>query len=394
MRRTTVVVGGGIVGLAAARAIALRQPDTRVVVLEKETEVALHQTGRNSGVIHSGIYYKPGSLKARTCIEGRRALLAFCAEHGIAHEVCGKVIVATDEAELPRLDALAERGSANGIRVRRLGGAELREREPAAAGIAALLVDDAGIVDYAGVCRALVEEIARGGGDVRTGCAVERIERTRSGVRVVGAWGALDADALVNCAGLHCDRVARAAGHSPSARIVPFRGEYYRLRASAPPLCRHLIYPVPDPAFPFLGVHLTRMVDGTVECGPNAVLALGREAYSWGEFSARDAAEMALFPGMWRLMARHWRAGLGEVRRSLFRGAFVRALQRLVPDLRAEHIEPAPAGIRAQAMEPSGALVDDFRVDVEAPCIHVLNAPSPAATASLAIGERIADYTR
>ncbi len=400
MQRTAAVIGGGIVGLATAARLA-RDPETRVIVLEKERALAAHQTGRNSGVIHSGIYYKPGSMKARTCIAGRKALLAYCVDRGIAHEVCGKVIVAVTESELPQLAMIAGRGRANGVGVRELSGDELCEREPAVAGVAALLVEDAGIVDYVGVCNALAEDIVRSGGEVRLGCPVTGIVPTATvagggarGATLTGAWGELRVDALVNCAGLHCDRVAALAGASPTARIVPFRGEYYKLRAGAPELCRHLIYPVPDPSFPFLGVHLTRMVGGGVECGPNAVLALGREAYTWGEFNARDALEVAMFPGFWRMAARHWRAGLGEVRRSLHLGSFVAALQRLVPDIRAEHLERAPAGIRAQAMDPTGAMVDDFRVTVDGPCVHVLNAPSPAATASLAIADHIVAHVR
>lgn len=385
-------------GLATGARLAAERPGDRVVVLEKESELASHQTGRNSGVIHSGIYYKPGSMKASTCIAGRRALLDYCVARRIRHEVCGKVIVATDQSELPRLATLEERGRANGVGVRRLGPEALREREPAVAGIAALLVEDAGIVDYVGVCRALAEDIERAGGEVRLRSAAEAFERRGERMAVSGPWGEVVADTVVNCGGLHCDRVARRAGASPRARIVPFRGEYYRLREGAPQLCRHLIYPVPDPSFPFLGVHLTRMVDGGVECGPNAVLALGREAYTWGRLNLRDTLEIATFPGFWRLAARHWRAGMDEVRRSLHVGSFVAALQRLVPDIRAEHIEPAPAGIRAQAMDPSGAMVDDFCIEADAPCVHVLNAPSPAATASLAIAERIAAevarYTR
>jgi L-2-hydroxyglutarate oxidase len=389
--RVVIVVGGGIVGLAAAARIASARPGTRCVVLEKEASLASHQTGRNSGVIHSGIYYKPGSLKSGTCREGRAELIGYCRERGIAHELCGKVIVALDEDELPRLASIEERGRANGVACRRISPAELREREPAAAGVAALLVEDAGIVDYRAMCEALAADIRVAGGEVHAGVRVERVQ-VGAHEAVVHAEGGRTyrADAVINCAGLHSDRVARAAGERPSTRIVPFRGEYYRLRADAPRLCRHLIYPVPDPSFPFLGVHLTRMVEGGVECGPNAVLALGREAYTWGAFDLRDALEIAAFPGFWRLAARHWRAGMGEVRRSLHLGSFVSALQRLVPALRAEHLEPAPAGIRAQAMEPDGSLVDDFRFLRSGRCVHVINAPSPAATASLAIARRIA----
>lgn len=394
-RQRAIVIGGGIVGLAAAARLCLDRPGLRCTVLEKEGDLALHQTGRNSGVIHSGIYYKPGSLKAATCREGRAELIAYCGRRGIAHEMCGKVIVAVDDSELPRLATIEARGLANGVACRRISGAELRSREPAAAGIAAIVVDDAGIVDYRGVCRSLADDIRATGGEVLTGMRVGGVEE-RGGeavVKVSGAAGdtAMTADVIVNCAGLYSDRVARAAGARPDTRIIPFRGEYHRLRLDAPALCRHLIYPVPDPSFPFLGVHLTRMVEGGVECGPNAVLALGREAYRWSSFDLRDVLECVSFPGFWKLARRHWRSGLAEMRRSLHRGSFVTALQRLVPELRAEHLEPAPAGIRAQAMERDGSLVEDFRFLRQGRCVHVINAPSPAATASLAIARRISE---
>jgi L-2-hydroxyglutarate oxidase LhgO len=355
------IVGGGIVGLATAYALRDRNP----VVFEKERGVGLHQTGHNSGVIHSGIYYKPGSHKARLCVEGARRMKEFCRAHGIPHEVCGKVIVATAEAEVPRLDELQRRAAANGVEARRIGPEGLREIEPEAAGIAALHVPATGIVDYVAVARRLAGFV-----EVRTGV---RVEDVRS----------LQADLVINCAGLHSDRLARSR-----TKIVPFRGEYYTLRR--PSLVRGLIYPVPDPAFPFLGVHFTRMVGGGVEAGPNAVLALAREGYSWSDVRVRDLLETLAYSGFRRLARKHWRMGLTEVWRSWSRAAFLRSLQRLVPSVRLDDLEPGGSGVRAQALDPDGAMVDDFRIERRPGQIHVLNAPSPAATASLAIGEYIA----
>jgi L-2-hydroxyglutarate oxidase len=359
------IVGGGIVGLATAYALR----DLRPVVFEKERRVGLHQTGHNSGVIHSGIYYKPGSHKARLCVEGARLMREFCRDQGIPHEICGKVIVATEAAELPRLEELERRAVANGVAVERIGPERLREIEPHARGIAALQVPGTGIVDYAAVARKLAESV-----EVRTGVRVESVRQ-------------LGAKLVINCAGLHSDRLARSR-----IRIVPFRGEYYELRRTS--LVRGLIYPVPDPAFPFLGVHFTRMVGGGVEAGPNAVLAFKREGYRWSDFSLRDTLETLAYPGFRRLARRHWRMGLMEVWRSLSKRAFVRALQRLVPEVAAEDLEPAGAGVRAQALDPGGTLVDDFRIEERPGEIHVLNAPSPAATASLAIGAFIAQRVR
>lgn len=359
------VVGGGIVGLATAHALR----DLRPVVFEKERGVARHQTGHNSGVIHSGIYYKPGSFKARLSVEGARLMKSFCSQNGIPHEICGKVIVAVEEAELPRLEELLRRARANGVVAERLDEAGLRDVEPHARGIAALRVPGTGIVDYGAVARKLAEGV-----DVRLGV---RVDSVRS----------LGARLVVNCAGLHSDRLARSR-----LKIVPFRGEYYDLRRTD--LVRGLIYPVPDPAFPFLGVHFTRRVGGGVEAGPNAVLALKREGYRWRDVSIRDALETLAYPGFRRLARRHWRMGLMEVWRSIRKPAFVRALQRLVPAVRAEDLEPAGAGVRAQALDPDGTLVDDFRIEERPGEIHVLNAPSPAATASLAIGKLIADRVR
>lgn len=395
MARTDVealVVGGGIVGLAVADAWLARHPGGSLVVLEKEPRVAEHQTGRNSGVIHSGIYYVPGSLKARLCRRGRALLIDLCREAGVAHEICGKVIVAVDDAEAARLSTLSERAVANGVTARRIARDELVAREPHVAGVAALEVDDSGIVDYRGVCDALVARIRARGGEVLCGRRVVGLERGGAGgARVRTADGeAWDARRVVNCAGLHADRVMARAGSVRPARVVPFRGEYFELTPAARRLCRHLVYPVSDPAFPFLGVHLTRMVDGSVECGPNAVLALAREGYTWGDVSLRDVADVFGYVGFWRLAARHWRAGALEAWRSLSRAAFVRALQRLVPEITSDDLVPAPAGVRAQALAPDGALVDDFLVEDDGAVLHVLNAPSPAATASLAIGEHVA----
>jgi L-2-hydroxyglutarate oxidase len=390
-RADLVVVGGGIVGLATAWQFQRRRPGARALLLEKEDALGAHQTGRNSGVIHSGIYYKPGSLKARTCHAGKRMLEEFCAAEGVDFERCGKVIVATREEELPRLAALEERARANGVTCARLTSAALREREPHAAGLAALLVPETGIVDYLGVCARLRARIEEGGGTVRTGVRVRRLRTESGGVRAETNHGDFHAAAAANCAGLHNDRVARASGAHPEGRIVPFRGEYYALRPEARGLCRHLIYPVPDPAFPFLGVHFTRMIGGGVECGPNAVLALAREGYDWTTINLRDCAEVLASRGFWRLAWRHGRTGLGEVARSWSKAAFTRALQRLIPEIRSEQLERAPAGVRAQVLLPDGALVDDFLFADQPRVVHVLNAPSPAATSALAIGAAVAE---
>lgn len=388
---SVVVVGGGIVGLASARALQQHMPDTVVTVVEKEHHVAAHQTGRNSGVIHSGIYYAPGSQKAELVASGRRLLDDFLDQHGIAHERCGKVVVALDAEEVPRLDALEERGRGHGLAIRRLSPGELRELEPHSRGVAALHVPETGICDYRAMCEALVGDITGAGGAVRTGVEVISIEESSIGVRLrLESGEVVSADWLTNCAGLHSDRVARLAGASTAASIMPFRGEYYELRPSASGLVRNLIYPVPDPRFPFLGVHFTRMVDGSVHAGPNAVLALAREGYDWTTVDRRDLWEVASNPGAWRLARRYWRTGAGEIHRSLSKKAFVAALQRLVPEVTAEDLVPSAAGIRAQALRRSGDLVDDFEFADGQRSVHVVNAPSPAATASLAIGDAIA----
>ncbi|MFE4634189.1 L-2-hydroxyglutarate oxidase [Streptomyces sp. NPDC056773] len=381
-----LVIGGGIVGLSTAHALAGLAPGTRVVVLEKEDGPARHQTGRNSGVIHSGIYYKPGSLKARFAVRGAAEMVKFCAEHGIPHEVTGKLIVATERDELPRLHALVQRGRENGIPVRELGPTQIAEYEPEVRGLAAIHVGTTGIVDYGRVARQLAES---SGAEIVYGGAVDLISRRASGVAVRTSSGAVvRARVLVNCAGLQCDRIARLAGDDPGMRILPFRGEYYDL--ARPELVRGLVYPVPDPAFPFLGVHLTRGIGGGVHVGPNAVPALAREGYGWGTVRPRDLADELAWPGSWRMAARHWRYGAGEVRRSLSKPAFVEAVRRLLPAVRGEDLVPAAAGVRAQAVLRDGTLVDDFLIREGERAVHVLNAPSPAATASLPIGREIA----
>ena len=388
-RAEVAVVGGGIVGLATA--YRLGQQGRRVVVLEKEDAPGRHQTGHNSGVLHTGIYYAPGSLKATTCRAGKAAMQAFCADEGIPFDLCGKVIVATRDEELPALDRIEARGRENGVAVARIGPERLAEIEPHTAGVAALHVPEAGIVDYTAVVRLLAEKVEAQGGRVVTGAFVERIVQPGGGEVVVETRaGAFAADRAVACAGLQSDRVARRSGEAPGMQIVPFRGEYYELRPEAEHLCRHLIYPVPDPSFPFLGVHFTRMIGGGVECGPNAVLAFAREGYTRTTLNVRDLVETLGYVGFRRLARKHLAAGLGEMWRSVSKAAFVRALQRLVPEIRAEHLVAAPAGVRAQAVRPDGGLVDDFALVPRGRVLHVLNAPSPAATASLAIADHIA----
>ncbi|MFI7388397.1 L-2-hydroxyglutarate oxidase [Streptomyces sp. NPDC049813] len=382
-----LVVGGGIVGLATAYALSRSAPGTRVVVLEKESGPARHQTGRNSGVIHSGIYYRPGSLKARFAVRGAAEMVKFCAEYGIAHAVTGKLIVATERDELPRLHALVQRGRENGIAVRELGPAQIQEYEPEVRGLAAIQVGTTGIADYRAVARHLAET---SGADIRYGADIVRIDRRPAlGVAVRTAAGDIvRGKVLVNCAGLQCDQVARLAGDDPGMRIVPFRGEYFDL--ARPELVRGLVYPVPDPAFPFLGVHLTRGIEGSVHVGPNAVPALAREGYGWGTVRPRELAGTLAWPGAWRMARRHWRYGAGELRRSASRRAFTDAVRRLVPAVDPEDLVPAPAGVRAQAVLRDGTLVDDFLIREGARTVHVLNAPSPAATASLPIGREVA----
>jgi len=384
------IIGGGIVGLATAYRLVTTRPEARVTVLEKESGWGAHQTGHNSGVIHAGVYYKPGSMKATLCKAGSRSMVEFCREYGIPVEVCGKLIVATDPAELPRLHALHERALANGLPVALLEPEKAREIEPAVACVAALHVESTGIVDFGQVCARLAALVADGGGELRTGTRVDSIATSGDEIVIGTTGGEVRADVLINCAGLHADRLARLAGIRPPARIVPFRGEYYELVPARRDLVRGLIYPVPDPQFPFLGVHLTRMIDGSVHAGPNAVLALAREGYRWRTVRARDTLDALTYSGLWRLGRRHWKYGLGEVRRSLSKRRFAESLARLVPELTVDDIVPAGAGVRAQAVAPSGDLVDDFLIVTEGRQVHVLNAPSPAATSSLEIAKHIA----
>ncbi|MGD6744293.1 L-2-hydroxyglutarate oxidase [Streptomyces sp. BH106] len=382
-----LVVGGGIVGLSTAYAVSRAAPGTRVVVLEKEEGPARHQTGRNSGVIHSGVYYRPGSLKARFAVRGAAEMVKFCAEYGIPHEVTGKLIVATEREELPRLHALVQRGRENGIPVRELGPAQIQEYEPEVRGLAAIHVGTTGIVDYSAVAERFAEA---SGAEIRYGADVVQVDRRPDrGVAVrTRAGDVVRGRVLVNCAGLRCDEVARLTGDDPEMRIVPFRGEYFEL--GRPDLVRGLVYPVPDPAFPFLGVHLTRGIDGGVHVGPNAVPALAREGYGWGVVRPREVGGTLAWPGAWRMAGRHWRYGAGEIHRSLSKAAFTKAVRRLVPGVDAEDMVPVAAGVRAQAVLRDGTLVDDFLIREGARAVHVLNAPSPAATASLPIGREIA----
>ena len=390
-RYDLAIVGGGIVGLATALALT-RRYRARSILLEAEPGLAAHQSGHNSGVIHSGLYYRPGSLKASNCVEGRERIYRFCVEEGIPHERCGKLVVATDQDEVRRLELLHRRGQENGLAgLRRLDVDEMAEREPHVRGRAALLVPDTGIVDFRRVATRIAELAVEGGLEIRTKARLLEVRRESSGYRLITASGELSSRNLLNCAGLQSDRVARMCGLRPGLRIVPFRGEYWRLKPDRRELVRDLIYPVPDPRFPFLGVHFTRRIDGEVEAGPNAVLALAREGYERTSFSLRDCLETAAYPGFWRLAARLWRTGAIELRRSWSRRRFVEALRRLVPDLREEDVEPHGAGVRAQAVSTNGQLVDDFRILEGKGMLHVLNAPSPAATASLSIGSHLAE---
>lgn len=386
-----VVIGGGIVGLATARQLCAEHPDATVTVIEKERGWGVHQTGRNSGVIHAGVYYAPGSLKAELCKAGNRSMVEFCTEHDIPFRICGKLIVATDSAELPRLRALYDRARANGLPVRLITPAEAREYEPEVACVGALHVASTGIVNFGAVCLRLAELLEKAGADLRLGEQVIGVHAATptNPVTVRTTRGEYPADVMINCAGLHADRIARMAGVQPPARIIPFRGEYYELRPERQDLVRGLIYPVPDPQFPFLGVHLTKMIDGSVHAGPNAVLALAREGYRWGTVRPGDLVDAATYSGLWRLARKHWRYGMSEVRRSLSKHLFAASLARLVPAVRPTDLVRTGAGVRAQAIRPDGSLVDDFLIVRQNRQVHVLNAPSPAATSSLEIAKHV-----
>ena len=386
------VVGGGIVGLATGLTLAARHPGKRIAVIEKEPSLGSHQTGHSSGVIHSGVYYRPGSLKAALCVKGSRAMMAFCDEQKIPYQKCGKVIVATSAEELPRLEELRRRGETNGVQgLAVIGPERLKELEPHASGIQALHVPSTAIVDFRQVAAALAREIQSRGGSIIPSTRLERIRRSGKIFFLETSQGEIETRAWINCGGLHADRLSRMDGAPLSLRIIPFRGEYYELAESRRRLVNGLIYPVPDPRFPFLGVHFTKRIDGSVEAGPNAVLALKREGYRKTDWSLPDTLEMLRFSGFWKMSARYWKTGLWEMCRSMAKPIFVRDLQRLVPDVRSEDLVPAQAGVRAQAVDSSGSLLDDFHLIRSEGALHVVNAPSPAATASLAIAETIAD---
>jgi L-2-hydroxyglutarate oxidase len=385
------VIGGGIVGLSSALALGQRFPSAKILLLEKENVLAAHQTGHNSGVIHSGIYYKPGSLKARMAREGNLAMVEFCKEHGIPHDICGKVIVATDQQELPLLENLYQRGVQNDVEVEKLSPEQVREIEPHVSCIAAVRVPSTGIVNYTAVCLKFKELIEEQGGSIQTGHRVEKIVSRDDAKTISTSRGEFSAKFLINCGGLHSDRLARMSGADPKAQIVPFRGEYYELIPQRRHLVKHLIYPVPDPAFPFLGVHFTRMMDGTIHAGPNAVLGFKREGYRKQDINLFDLAEVLTFGGFWKLARKHARAGWEEIVRSCSKAAFVRSLQRLIPEVQAQDLVPTHAGVRAQALLDDGRLVDDFLIVRDRQALHVCNAPSPAATASIEIGKAIAN---
>ncbi len=386
------IIGGGIIGLATAFRLGQKLPGASITVLEKESEVGRHQSGHNSGVLHCGLYYQPGSMKAKLAVTGIRQMIAFCQEHGIAHDVCGKLVVAASSDQAPRLDDLYERGRQNGLSgLRKLGVPEMREIEPHAGGVAAIHVPEEGIVDYPAVCETLARCLVASGGKVLTQAEVTRL--TRKGQQWIAETGAGDfeSDYIVNCAGLQCDRVCALAAEKPGLEIVPFRGEYYRLKPERRHLVRNLIYPVPDPRFPFLGVHFTRLIHGGIEAGPNAVLAFAREGYKKSDFSARDFFGTLTYPGFWRFFQKYPRVCFDELRRSFSKELFCQSLQALVPEVRPDDLAPGGAGVRAQAIAPNGEMVQDFRFVQSDRALHVLNAPSPGATASLAIGQEIAN---
>jgi (S)-2-hydroxyglutarate dehydrogenase len=392
MNHDVIIVGGGIVGLATAYRLLEAKPTLKILLLEKESKLAAHQTGNNSGVLHSGLYYKPDSEKAKLSVGGLEEMVAFCREHGIAHEICGKIVVATREDELPRLENLWERGNANGlIGLRKLNPAQIKEIEPHAAGIAAIHVPQEGIVDYPAVCEKLGELIRKSGGEIKLNARVLKIASDGGEKIVETNAGDFRAKFVIACGGLHADRLVKMSGQNPSAKIVPFRGEYFKIKKERQFLVRNLIYPVPDPKFPFLGVHFTRLARGGIEAGPNAVLAFAREGYKWSDINLRDLAESLFYPGLWKFLAKYPSMCGYEIRRSLSKAEFTRSLQRLVPEIRAEDLETGGAGVRAQAMTADGRLVEDFHFEEAKGILHVVNAPSPAATASLAIGKKISE---
>ncbi len=386
-----IVIGGGIVGLATAYDLSTRHPELSITILEKENRLAAHQSGHNSGVLHSGIYYKPGSLKALNCRKGKALMEQFCEEHDIPYNICGKVIVATSEEERPVLHDIYERGQANGVVCDIIDRDQLMELEAHTAGIEAIHVPEAGIVDYVEVCRQLGTLISEAGNEIRLSAEVTSISEGPDEVTVETTAGDYQAGYLINCAGLYSDRVTKMTGMDAPAQIIPFRGEYYELKPEAEYLCGSLIYPVPDPKFPFLGVHFTLMIDGRVECGPNAVLAFAREGYTLTDFNAGELLETLRYSGFQKLAGRFWRTGMGEMWRSASKRAFVNALQKLVQAIREEDLVKAPAGIRAQALLPDGSMMDDFAYQESARIVNVINAPSPAATSSLAIGQNVVD---
>lgn len=386
-----IIIGGGIVGLATAYTVSRQYPNLHIVLLEKEDELSFHQSGRNSGVLHSGIYYKPGSLKARNCRSGKILMEQFCEAESIPFQLCGKVIVATQEEQRPALYDIYARGQANGVDCELIDRPRLQEIEPYTAGIEAIYVPESGIVDYKRVCLRMAEILTDKGHQIITGAAVVAVHEQDNGVTAETTIGDYGADYLINCAGLLSDRVTKMTGMDSPAQIIPFRGEYYELTPEAEHLCHSLIYPVPDPKFPFLGVHFTLTITGTVECGPNAVLAFAREGYHLTDFNSTDLWETLRYPGFQKLAAKYWRTGMGEMWRSASKKAFVKALQHLIPEISAEHLVKAPAGIRAQAVKPDGSMMDDFAFQESQRIINVINAPSPAATSSLAIGQNIVE---
>ena len=392
MNYDAVIVGGGIVGLATAYRLFEVRPKTKLLLLEKESKLASHQTGNNSGVLHSGLYYIPGSEKAKLSVGGLRQMIAFCREHGIAHEQCGKIVVATAEDELPRLDDLWERGNANGLQgLRKLTPEQIKEIEPHANGIAAIHVPQEGSVDYPGVCEKLGELICKRGGEIRLEARVLKIISGGNERIVETSAGNFRAKFVITCGGLHADRLVKASGQKPSAKIIPFRGEYFQLKKERQFLVRNLIYPVADPKFPFLGVHFTRLIHGGIEAGPNAVLAFAREGYRWSNINLRDLTESLCFPGLWKFLAKYPSMCGYEILRSLSKAEFTRSLQKLVPEIREDDLETGGSGVRAQAMMPDGKLLEDFHFQEAPGILHVVNAPSPAATASLAIGQKIVE---